>query len=378
MKFFHLADLHIGKRVHGFSLLEDQRHILQEVLKKVEQERPDAVVIAGDVYDAPVPSADAVNVLDAFLVRLKDMNTQVLMISGNHDSPDRLSFAARLLQHSGVHVSPAYCGQVAPIILDDAYGQVNFYLLPFIKPAHVRRWHEGEQVDTYTDALRVAIAALQADPTQRNVLVTHQFVTGAERSESEEVSVGGSDNVDAEVFAGFDYVALGHLHRPQRAGGAHMRYSGSPLKYSFSESSHEKALTVVEMNEKGEVTTYALPLKPLRDMREVRGAFEQVMNPKSLAGANTQDYVRVTLTDELEVPNALGKLRSIYPNLMALQYDNQRTRRTQALPSAPYTQQKTPLMLFEELYELQNNQPMTEEQSAFAQHLIAQLWEGEA
>lgn len=378
MKFIHLADLHIGKRVHGFSMLEDQRHILKHILDIVSAEQPDAVLIAGDVYDTAVPATEAVGVLDDFLVDLAQLGPQVLVISGNHDSPDRLSFGGRLMRRSGIHLAPAYRGQVAPITLQDAHGDVNIYMLPFIKPAHVRRWYPEEDIITYTDALRTAIEHMGVDTSARNVLLTHQFVTGAERSESEEVSVGGADNVDAAVFEAFDYVALGHLHRPQRAGGQHVRYGGSPLKYSFSESGHVKSLLVVDLQEKGSLQVKEVPLEARRDMREVKGSFTQVTDPACYIMENTDDYVRVTLTDEEDIPDAMGKLRMVYPNLMALRYDNTRTRQSRGPLDLGAPEKKAPLTLFEDLYMLQNNQPMSQEQRAFCQELMASLWEENA
>ena len=377
MKFLHLSDLHIGKRVNEFSLLEDQLYILDRILDVVDSENPDAVLIAGDVYDKAVPSAEALQVFDDFLVRLSQRGTRVLVISGNHDSPERIAFGARLLDRSGVYLSPVYRGAVESITLTDGFGPVQFFLLPFLKPAHVRRHFPEEPIESYTDAIRVAIGQMALDPRQRNVLVTHQFVTGASRSDSEEVSVGGSDNVDVSVFDPFDYVALGHIHGPQHVGRDTVRYCGTPLKYSFSEVGHRKSVTVVELGEKGAVTLRTVPLTPLRDLCQIRGRYEELTR-KSFYEHTTyrSDYMHVTLTDEEDIPDAIGKLRVIYPNLMKLEYDNQRTRTGAVIDGPGDGQPRTPLEWFEELYDKQNNQPMSEEQRAFAAALIGEIWEG--
>ena len=376
MKFIHLSDLHLGKRVNEFSMLEDQAHILSEIASIIAQEKPDGVLIAGDVYDKPIPPAEAVQLFDAFLTRLTRMAVQTFIISGNHDSAERLSFGASLMAHSGVHIAPVYDGKVAPITLSDGFGPVNIYLLPFVKPVHVRRWFED--VETYTDALRAAIGGMEVNPAQRNVLVTHQFVTGADRSESEEISVGGADNVDASVFDAFDYVALGHIHGPQRLGRDTLRYCGTPLKYSFSEARHQKSVTVVELLEKGDVRVRTLPLAPLRDVREIRGSYMEVTARSSYEKTSTQDYVHIILTDEEDVPDAMGKLRVIYPNLMKLSYDNRRTRENRAVEALEQLEQQSPLELFARFYEQQNNQPMTEEQRSFCSALIESIWEDKA
>ena len=378
MKLVHLSDLHIGKRVNEYSMLEDQAYILLEIRRIIEEEQPDAVLIAGDVYDKSVPSAEAVQLLDDFLCALAEKQHPVFLISGNHDSPERLSFGGRLMTSRGVYISPVYDGTVEPVYLEDAYGKVGIYLLPFIKPAHVRRYYPEEPIESYTDAVRVAVDGMRVDTSVRNVIVTHQFVTGAERSESEEISVGGSDNVDASVFDAFDYVALGHIHGPQKIGRETVRYCGTPLKYSFSEARQEKSVTVVELKEKGDVTVREVPLRPLRDMREIRGTYEELTRKSFYEGTNVSDYLHITLTDEEDIAGAVDKLSVIYPNLMKLDYDNTRTRQNQSIGEAEKVEEKSPLRLFFELYEKQNNQPMSEEQTAFVQELIEKIWDGGA
>ncbi|MDY4220919.1 MAG: exonuclease SbcCD subunit D [Candidatus Faecousia sp.] len=376
MKLLHLSDLHLGKRLNEFSLVEDQKYILNQILEIVDREAPDALVIAGDVYDKAVPSVEAVGLFDDFLVRLAEKRLPVFVISGNHDSPERISFGSRLLEASGIHLSPVYGGQVEPITLQDEFGPVHFYLLPFVKPIHVRRFFPEEPADTYSQALSTAISHLALNPQERNVLVTHQFVTGALRSDSEEISLGGADHVDSSVFRDFDYVALGHLHSPQNCGSEHIRYCGTPLKYSFSEAGDEKSVTIVELGEKGCLSIRTAALKPLRELVELRGSFEELTSMEFYEGTSWQeDYTHLTLTDEEDIPDALGKLRLIYRGLMKLDYDNARTRFNGEITGEALQRAKSPLELFADFYELQNNRPMTAQQLVFLEELITRMEE---
>ena len=376
MKFIHLSDLHIGKRVNEISMIEDQAYILTQIIRIIDGERPDAVVIAGDVYDKSIPPAEAVTLFDDFLCRLAKRSLPVLIISGNHDSPERLAFGGRLMAGSGIHLAPVYDGIVEPVTLSDSHGDVRFWLLPFIKPVHVKHCFPDAGIESCTDALRTAVEHMGVDFTGRNVLVTHQFVTGAATCESEEISVGGSDNVDISVFDGFDYVALGHLHGPQNVGSSRVRYCGTPLKYSFSEAGHYKSVTVVELGEKNDLRLRTVPLTPRHDLREITGTFAELTDKAFYSTASTEDYLHIILTDEEDVAEAVGRLRVIYPNLMKLSYDNTRTRTDQVVGSAENVKSKSPLELFEELYALQNNQPMSGEQRAFTQELIESIQEG--
>ena len=375
MKLIHLSDLHIGKRVNEVSMIEEQAYVFAQILRIIDDEQADAVLIAGDVYDKSVPSAEAVTLFDDFLCRLAQRKLPVLIISGNHDSPERLAFGNRLMDSCGIHISPVYDGNVQCVTLRDSYGEVNFYLLPFIKPAHVKRYFTDAQIESYTDACRVAVEQMQIDTNKRNVLLTHQFVTGATTCESEEISVGGSDNVDASVFAAFDYVSLGHLHGPQNIGSNRIRYCGTPLKYSFSEEGHRKSVTVVNLGEKGQLELQLRPLQPKHDLRSIRGAFAEVTDKAFYSGTAVDDYLHVILTDEDDVPEAMGRLRVIYPNIMKLSYDNTRTRANRLIDGATDVQRKSPLELFSELYELQNNQPMSDAQRNLAQQLIEAIQE---
>ena len=377
MKFIHLSDLHLGKRVNEYSMLEDQKYILTKIINVVDEEKPDGVLIAGDVYDKSVPSAETVSLFDDFLTRLAKRKLQVFIISGNHDSPERMSFGSRLMDQSGIHISQVYNGKVTPFAISDEHGNVNVYMLPFIKPVHVRRFFE-EEIETYTDAIRVAVSEMNIDQSGRNILITHQFVTGALRSESEDLSVGGSDNVDVSVFDGFDYVALGHIHSPQNCTSERVRYCGTPLKYSFSEVKDKKSVTIVELANKGNLTIRTVPLDPMRDMVEIKGKYDDIMLKSFYENTSYQeDYVHITLTDEEDIVDAIGKLRTVYHNLMKLDYDNKRTRSVAQVDGAVDVETKTPIELFSDFYEIQNNQPMSDEQKAFVEDLIEQVWEDE-
>lgn len=380
MRLAHVSDLHLGKRVNEFSMLEDQRYIVKQIESILEEEAADAVLIAGDVYDKPVPPGEAVRLFDSFLTALADRGTHVFVISGNHDSPERIAFGSRLMEKSRVYMAPVYDGHVSPIELRDAYGSVYVYMLPFIKPAVVKKCWPEEKIETYEDAVGCAVAHMKEEvfvPEARNVLVAHQLVIGASRCDSEEVSVGGLDQVSAALFRDFDYTALGHIHGPQNAGGERIRYCGSPLKYSFSEAGHVKSVTIVDLEEKGNVRVRTRPLIPLHDMREIRGSYEEVVSRDFYRGTAVDDYLHITLTDEEDILDAMGKLRAIYPNIMRLDYDNRRTREGGQLPEK-VQRAKSPLELLEELYALQNNQPMSGEQRELSARLIEELWEDRA
>ena len=375
MKFFHLSDLHLGKRVNEFSMLEDQWDILQKIVVFAKEHKPDAVLIAGDVYDKSMPIVEAVQLLDRFLVWLNELGITVFIVSGNHDNAERVAFGAELLKNSSVHIVQSYNGKIAPVTLSDGYGDINIWMLPYLKPSLIRRHFPDRDVNTYSDAISAALSNANLDISARNVLIAHQFVTGAITSESEEISVGGSENVDGSVFDGFDYVALGHIHRPQQICRETIRYSGTPLKYSFSEASHTKSVTVVDMDGKGEIKITELPLAPLRDMREVRGTYNEIMNRNSYRGTNTDDYIHIVLTDEQDDPDAISKLRNVYPNLMRLEYDNKRTQAASSFETVASTEKKTPSQLFGELFEMQNGQPMSEDQSKYVTNLFNEIWE---
>lgn len=378
MKLLHLSDLHLGLRLYDCSMNEDQEYILKKILSVADDEGPDGVIIAGDVFDTSMPTVEALRIFDDFLVALSERGIQVFVISGNHDSGARISFGSRLMNESGVHIAGSYSGQVRPVTLEDEYGPVDFWLLPFVKPASVRAAFPEAEIGTWTDALRTAVEHMDRDVSRRNVLVSHQFVTGSQRSDSEEISVGGADNVDASVFNGFDYVALGHLHSPQNCGSERVRYCGTPLKYSFSEADDTKSVTVVELGAKGNLTVRAVELTPLHEMCQLRGTYDELTARSYYGGTSLpEDYVHITLTDEEDVFDALGKLRLIYHNLLRLDYDNARTRSAGTVGAAENVREKLPEELFAELYEKQNGQPMSEIQAEFIKNVLNAIKEGD-
>lgn len=378
MKFIHLSDLHLGKRVNEYSMIEDQRYILLKIGEIIGAEKPDGVIIAGDIYDKSVPSAEAVVLFDEFLSALVALQTKVFVISGNHDSSERIAFASRIMSSSGVYLSPVYDGNTYKIMLTDNDGEVNVYMLPFVKPITVRQTvvdeEEKEAIKSYNDAVKAAIDRMHVDTSKRNILITHQFVTGAQTCESEEMSVGGTENVDASLFDAFDYVALGHIHRPQFCKRDTIRYCGTPLKYSFSEAKDTKSVTVVEMGAKGDINMRQIPLIPMRDMVEIKGTYDELMSKSFYDGTTlTEDYVHITLTDEEDIPNAMGKLQTVYKYIMKLDYDNKRTRENKVVSGVSEVKSKSPLELFSEFYELQNNQPMNDDYRCYVKKIMDEI-----
>lgn len=374
MKFAHLADLHIGKRINNFSMLEEQKHILSQILNMLYEENVDALLIAGDIYDIPLPPVEAVHLLDKFLTQLSQADIKVLMISGNHDSAQRLSFGSELLDKSGIYIAPVFNGLNEPITFTDEFGPLHIYLLPFLKPLYAKRAWPEEKIESYEDAVQTAVDKMKINEDERNIIVAHQFVTGAQTSDSEEISIGGLDNISASIFFPFDYAALGHIHRPQQIGRESIRYAGTPLKYSFSECSHEKTVTFIELHEKGNIYIYAKKLRPLHDMRLLRGSYEELTLRDNYRGTAAEDYLSVTLTDEKEIPDAISRLRTIYPNIMKITYDNKRTQNDNVI-EPNLRENAQPIELLDEFYALQNNQECSAEQKNFAQSLIEEIWE---
>lgn len=380
MRLLHLADLHLGKRVNEFPMLRDQEHVLGQVVALACTKGVDGVLVAGDVFDKTVPSVEAVSLLDDFLTKLAEHHIPVYLISGNHDSVQRLSFGAHLFKKSGVYVAGEYTGEVQKVSVADAYGPVDIYLLPFIKPAQVRAvWKEEAQaVETYQEAVAFVLQKTQIEQEHRNILMAHQFVAGASVCDSEERSVGGLDQIDVSCFEGFDYVALGHLHGPQQVGRRTVRYAGTLLKYSFSEIQHHKSITFVELGKKGEIEIQTFPVSPLHEMRQIRGSYEEITKRSNYENTDTADYMRIILTDEEDIFDAVGKLRAIYPNLMRLEYDNARTGNGQMIQTVTAAQEKGPAELASEFFVMQNNKPLEEEQKAYLENLIGQVWEEKA
>lgn len=382
MRFMHLSDLHIGKRVNEFNITDDQKYILEQILHIAADSKPDAVLIAGDLYDRSVPPGEAVGILDDFLTELSSRGIPVFAVSGNHDSPERLDFGSRIMRRNGVTIVGTFRGQLEEAVLTDRFGPIHIYLLPFLKPAAASQYFAPEQTDSYENAVKAAIGTHEINTDERNILVAHQFVTafGAEpeRCDSETVSVGGADQVDASVFSAFDYVALGHLHGPQRIGRPEVRYAGSPLKYSFSETRQKKSVTIVELGEKGKVEISAIPLTPKRDMREIRGPIAELTNPEIAAQGNTNDYIRAILTDEHTIADAAGRLRAVYPNLMCIDFENSRTAAS-AEPSKTAASgdisHRTPEELFSEFYRNQNGTELPENERAELENAIGKATE---
>lgn len=375
MKLLHLSDLHLGKRVNEFSMLEDQKYILNQILQIVINEQVNTVLIAGDVYDKSVPSAQAVTLFDDFLTRLEALECTVLLIAGNHDSPERLAFGAHLLQKSRVYLSPVFDGRLTCCTLNDEYGELDVWLMPFLKPSVVRPFYPEDTMESYQDAAAVVLRSNPPHQGRRSILVAHQFVTGAKTGGSEELSVGGAENIDAALFAAYDYVALGHIHSPQRVGRETVRYCGSPLKYSLSEARGTKSVTLITFNQPGEIDIKLCPLTPLHDLRPIRGTYDEVTARTFYEGTATDDYLHITLTDETEVLDAVGKLRSIYPNVMRVDYDNTRTRGGASMPEATVQDEATPMELFCRFFEWQNEKPLTERQRALLEKEIEAVWE---
>ncbi|RKW49688.1 MAG: exonuclease SbcCD subunit D [Lachnospiraceae bacterium] len=375
MKLMHLSDLHLGKRVNDFSMLEDQAYILNKIINIIDDEKPTGIILAGDIYDKPIPPAEAVELFDDFLYKLSQRNIQVFIISGNHDSAERIAFGARLFDKTGIYLSPVYNGTISPIEVHDDFGKLNIYMLPFIKPVHVRRYFPDKEITSYTDAVSTVIENMHIDTSSRNILVTHQFVTGSSRTESEDVSVGGSDNVDSVVFKDFDYVALGHIHRSQSCGSEYIRYCGTPLKYSFSESKDTKSITVIDIKEKGNIKLDFIPLTPLRDMVELKGTYEELMLRSFYENTTyPDDYVHITLTDEDDILDVITRLRVVYKNIMKLDYDNQRTRSSSEINLINDMESKSPLELFDIFYDSRNGQPLNNEQREFMESIIEDIW----
>ena len=375
MKLFHLSDLHLGKRLNEYSLLEDQRYILMnECLRLIDEKKPEIIILAGDIFDKSIASVEAIELLEEFLERLVERKKKIIIIPGNHDSAQRLSFCSAFMKKDGIYNARPYEGKIEKISFEDEYGEVNFYLLPFVKPANVRAYFEDESIDSYNEAIRLIIEKEDIDTEKRNVLVTHQFITGSIRTMSEEISVGGTDNIDAANFKDFDYVALGHIHKAQNISNEAegiIRYCGTLLKYSFSEADDCKTLSLVNLGKKGEISIEELPIKPLRDLRIIKAQFEDILKAEVY---NEDDYVEIILTDELEVPKALPILRKIYPNIMKISYDNTRTRNALAEEGIKNTENLSPSEIFKKFYKEQYALDLIDEQDLIFNVILVVIW----
>lgn len=377
MKFAHLADLHIGKRLYEYSLVENQKDILNKIVELVKANCVDGVVISGDIYDKSVPPVDAVEIMDDFLSALSSLEIFIIIIGGNHDSVARLSFASKILEKNNVYISPVFNGNVEKIEMTDKFGRINFYLLPYIRPVNVRRAYEDFEGETFTEALKFVMDKINPDTSIRNVLVSHQFVTGAQKSDSEEIYVGGSENVAYTLFDDFDYVALGHLHMPQAVGRETVRYAGTPLKYSFSEISHKKSMTIVDITEKGKVEIEVIPLIPAQDLVELKGSLKDLINDSVVASVECNSFVKITLTDEVLKNDALDVLKQFYPYIVSIGYDNSMTRQNNVVQSRAVSEEQRPEEIVEELFVQQNNRQMNDVERGLIEKLVKKVWERE-
>ena len=350
MRFIHMADLHLGRQLNDVSMLPDQEAVLDQIISIAQRERPDAALIAGDVYQRSSPQAEAVALFDRFVSRLAALDIKVFVISGNHDSAERISYFSSLIRSSGVYVTEAFDGTPQKVTLKDIYGGIHIWMLPFLRLSRIRRFLPGERIATCKEGIEAVLRQADIDLRARNVMICHQFITGSETSESEEMSVGGLDNIDAAVFGAFDYVALGHIHKPQRVGRDTLRYAGSPLKYSFSESTHKKSVTIVDMGPKGDVDVRAVPLYPLRDVRQIEGTIEEIMRMDY-----SEDYVWITIHDEAVPPDARVTLSVNFPNIMKFSVVNSKTKYDLDVINARDMESMTVTELFESFYRLQNN-----------------------
>ncbi|MBQ2803871.1 MAG: exonuclease SbcCD subunit D [Lachnospiraceae bacterium] len=363
MKFLHTADLHIGKKIFELSLIKDQKYILKQIVDIAKREQVDAVLIAGDVYDRTVPSTEAVMLLDEFLTSLQKQGIQVIMISGNHDSPERVAFADAILEKQGIHIAGGYQSPLKMVVLEDEYGPVYFVCMPFVKPAITGGSNSAEAVEHMLSGVPMTMGM-----HQRYVLIAHYFVTGEhgeipELSDSEtDVQVGGLDSVPASCFQNFCYTALGHIHKRQRIGDGNIYYSGSPLKYSFSEAGGEKSVNIVELQEPGKVKVRAVKLKPLREMRCIKGRLMELISPSLIRETQDirEDYFQVTLTDKEELIDPIGTLRGVYPNVLQLVLERNSPGETVGYESSLHTVKKSTAELFGEFYEMLMGEPMDE------------------
>ncbi|XVG96355.1 exonuclease SbcCD subunit D [Eubacteriales bacterium KG127] len=374
MRLAHLADLHIGKKLYEHSLIDNQRDVLDKIINLVNDLKLDGIMISGDIYDRSMPSLEAVILLDEFLTELNKIGIKIFVISGNHDSQIRLSFGAKMLDSNGIYISSVFSSKMEKVVLEDRWGKINFYLLPYIRPINVRKVFENFVSDDFTDAIKFVIDKMNINKSERNILICHQFVTGAITSDSEEVYVGGSENVDYTIFDDFDYVALGHLHKPQSVGRNAVRYAGTPLKYSFSEISHVKSLTVVEIAEKGNLQVDEIPLIPMQDVIEVKGSFDKLTSKSYLDSVNRDSFVKAVLTDEIVRADAINHLRKYYPYILYLSYENRMTERNNVIENNISHREKNPKELIEELFLQQNNRKLNITENQILDEIVEEIW----
>ena len=380
MKILHLADLHLGKILQEQSLIEDQEYMLKEIIKIIKNEDIGAVLISGDVYDRSVPHAEAVNLLDNFLkILIKELKIKVFIISGNHDSKDRLGFGSKIFEDEGLYIESKYNGNLRKIEIEDEYGKLNIYMLPFIKPVEVKQYFEDDLENNYNTAINKIIKKEKINKEERNIILVHQFVTAGtvepERSESEVLTLGGIENVDVSNFDDFDYVAIGHVHRPQKIGRDTARYAGTMLKYSFSEINHNKTVPIIDFKEKGNIEINLKELAPIRDMREIKGPIEELLKKENYEKGNINDYIKAIITNEETVYDAIGQIRRIYPNTLKLEIRNSKTINSveEQNLNLEKVKKKSELELFSDFYKSQNNVDLDENQKEIIKNIISEV-----
>ena len=373
MKIAHISDLHLGKQLYSFSLTEDQEYILNKIVSVIKEQKVEVLLIAGDIFDKNVASLDGIKLFRKFLNDLVKNQIAVMIISGNHDSPERLTFGAEFMKSHKLYFSKVYDGTIEPVILQDEYGPVNFYLLPFIRPAEVKHFFPDEQIKSYEDAVKLAVKNLNIDKAQRNIILSHQAIINAQTCDSEESIIGGLDTISADIYNDFDYCALGHIHTPQKIRD-NVIYCGSPLKYSTSEMKKDKSMPIIELGEKGKIEINYEPLIPLRDIREIKAKFYEIIEMAKKDPYNKEDYINIILTDENETMDALSTLRESYPNIIHLSYENSSTQNTANLDDIVFDNKTSPLELFEDFFENRGGRQLTSEEKDFMQNLIEKIW----
>lgn len=380
MKILHLSDLHIGKNVLEQSMIEDQEYILKQVTKNIKKEKIDIVLISGDIYDRSIPPSEAVNLLDDFLkILIKDLKLKVFIISGNHDSKERLNFGSKIFEEEGLYICTSYEGNIKKVQLEEKYGKINIYMLPFIKPIEIRKYFEDIEINNFNDAIKNIIKKENVNKDERNIILSHQFVTAGneepEKSDSETLFLGGTENVDISNYDKFDYVALGHIHGPQRIGRDTARYAGTVLKYSFSEVNQKKALTIIDYKEKGNLKYKTIPLVPIRDMRVIKGPIEELLKEENYIGTNRNDYIRAIITNEEPIYDAIGQIKRVYPNTLRLDIENSKYKNKyeNKLSNIDEIKKRDELELFNEFFKFQNNNKLNKMQTEIMKNIISDV-----
>lgn len=371
MKLFHISDLHIGKILHEVNLLEEQKFVLEQVLALVDLHMPDGILIAGDIYDKAVPSAEAVKVFDAFLSELAVRGLSIFLISGNHDSSERIHFASQILQKQNVFVKGVFDGKLEAVKVKDQEQTVSVYLLPYIRPFDVRPYYPEEEITSYDQAVRTVLAHTDIDEAEVNILVAHQFITGAVSSESETVMVGGIDNISADAFSMFDYVALGHLHRAQKVKRETVRYCGTLFPYSFDPNEGEKSVTMITIGQEKAISIDTLAIHPRHALRTICGSLQEV-----LSGEVSEDYVKAVLTDGEDQVDVVPKLRDRYPNLLTVEFEGRKRTALAGLANAEQIAKRSPLELFAEFFQERSGQELDEEDRLLVEQMMRELSEG--